>query len=173
MINRIELTVGDITDETTDAIVNAANTDLTLGSGVAGAIRKRGGYEIQEECYAHGPIELGGAALTSGGALPVKWVIHAAVMHLNGSPCDDSIRRATTNALSIAFHSKMDCIAFPALGAGHGGYSMEKSARLMLTETIKFLTTHEYPRLVRFVLFTKPAFDTFTEVFESKLKSRI
>lgn len=163
--NRIVILQGDITDETSDAIVNATNTDLLLGLGVAAAISRKGGQSIADECAAHGPIELGGVALTKAGRLPAKWVIHAAAMHLGGRPCDDSIRRATYNSLRVAAEKKFSTISFPALGTGVGGYAPDVSARLMLGETIRFLDSREFPQAVRFVLFTHETKESFDLIF--------
>lgn len=162
---RIILLQGDITTEESDAIVNAANTDLILGAGVAGAIAARGGPVIQQECTDHGPVELGGAALTRGGNLPAKFVIHAAAMHLGGNPSEDSIRRSTINSLRIAYQEKMTTISFPALGTGIGGFGMEDAALIMLSATIGFLEVNEYPENVRFVLFDETGLSIFKRVF--------
>ncbi len=124
---------GDITTFEGDAIVNAANDRLILGSGVAGAIRKKGGPEIQEECDRHGPIRVGEAAVTGAGRLPVRYVIHAAV--LGSEPASyDSVRRATEAALARARELGLETVAFPLLGTGVGGLDPEKVARIMIEE---------------------------------------
>lgn len=158
---RIEIVQGDITEERVDAIVNAANTQLMLGFGVAGAIRMKGGRSIQEECDEQAPVELGEAALTDGGELNARYVIHAAGMRLGGHPTEDSIQLATTNSLVIAYEHKFDVVSFPAIGTGIGGFSMEKAAEIMLGITTGFLVEREYPRKVRFVLFDSKAFQEF------------
>ncbi len=162
--DRCKIVQGDITAESVDAIVNAANTDLILGSGVAGAIRVKGGPVIQDECNRHGPIELGGAALTTGGYLQAKYVIHAAAMHLGGKPTAESIRNATLNSLKIARREQMTVISFPALGTGVGGFSMSEAAEIMLSTTVEFLRENDYPEMVRFVLFDSHARDVFEEM---------
>ncbi|MGE5445707.1 MAG: macro domain-containing protein, partial [Ignavibacteriales bacterium] len=100
--NRIKILKGDITDMDVDAVVNAANTELLLGSGVAGAIRKKGGDSIQKECDRIGSISLGEAAITGGGNLKSRFVIHAAAMHIGGSVTEESLRVATKNSLMRA-----------------------------------------------------------------------
>ena len=99
MGTRIVFSQGDIAEAEVDAIVNAANTDLMLGAGVAGAIRRKGGPEIAMQCSEHGPVKLGGAALT--GAMKARYVIHAASMHLGGTTSASSLRDATRNSCSV------------------------------------------------------------------------
>jgi len=163
---RITIVQGDITSEKVDAIVNAANTDLLLGAGVAGAIRSRGGSSIQLECNRHGPVELGGAALTGGGDLPARYVIHAAAMHLGGSTTAESIAKAVLSSLRIAEREQLGTVSFPALGTGIGGFPMDEAARIMLRETIAFLNDNEHPENVRFVLFDEQAFRVFKNVLD-------
>ncbi len=171
-LDRIEIFRGDITSERVDAIVNAANTDLLLGSGVAGAIRVKGGPSIQDECDAHGPVELGGAALTGGGNLPAANVIHAAAMHLGGLPTEESIRQAVQNSLAIADRERFDAISFPAIGTGVGGFPMEEAARIILEVTVDFLRDHDHPKRVRFVLLDEVAVALFRSRVEG-LKQRV
>ena len=124
---------GDLTTFEGDAIVNAANDRLILGSGVAGAIRRKGGPEIQEECDRHGPIRVGEAAVTGAGELPVKYVIHAAV--LGAEPASyDTVRRATRSALAKARELGIRTVAFPLLGTGVGGLDAHEVARIMIEE---------------------------------------
>lgn len=163
--DRIEFLKGDITAENVDAIVNAANTDLLLGAGVAGAIRTKGGASIQNECDAHGPVELGGAVLTGGGHLPARYVIHAAGMRLGGYPTEDSIRLATLNSLKIASENKFTTVSFPAIGTGIGGFSMSQAARIMLTVAHGFIAEHDFPRKIRFTLYDTEAFQEFKEAW--------
>ena len=99
MDSRIELAVGDITDIEADAIVNAANNQLQLGGGVAGAVRRKGGPSIQEECDRIGPIPLGEAAVTGAGWLKAKYVIHAASMSLGQSTSEENLVASTKNSL--------------------------------------------------------------------------
>jgi O-acetyl-ADP-ribose deacetylase (regulator of RNase III) len=114
----LELTKGDITDQTTDAIVNAANTALQLGGGVAGAIRRKGGPKIQEECNRIGGTHVGGAVITTGGNLKAKYVIHA-VGPIHGEKNEDGkLKDATLNSLILADQKNLKSIAFPAISTG-------------------------------------------------------
>lgn len=97
MMDKIVLLQGDLTEADTDAIVNAANNDLQLGGGVAGAIRRKGGEQIQRECDAIGSIPVGGAAITSGGRLKARHVIHAASMQLGGATTGRALRSSTAH----------------------------------------------------------------------------
>jgi O-acetyl-ADP-ribose deacetylase (regulator of RNase III) len=134
-VARVRIAEGDITEFAGDAIVNAANNWLKLGAGVAGAIRKKGGPEIQAECDRIGPIAVGEAAITGAGRLPAKYVIHAAVM--GDEPASyESVRRATEAALKLAREKGIKTLAFPLLGTGIGGLDKERVARIML-EAIK------------------------------------
>src|SRR5580704_10730182 len=112
---RIVTRQGDLTESDCEAVVNAANTDLMLGAGVAGAIRTRGGPRIQAECDQIGPIELGEAAVTTGGNLKARYVIHAAGMHLGGRASERSLRDASRNTLRRATEKGIKSIAFPAI----------------------------------------------------------
>ncbi len=130
---RIQVAQGDITEFAGDAIVNAANNHLILGSGVAGSIRRRGGPSIQGECDRHGPIRVGEAALTGAGQLPVRKVIHAAV--LGDQPATlDTVRSATQAALRLALEHRLYRLAFPLLGTGVGGLGVPQVAEVMLDE---------------------------------------
>src|SRR5215467_5771229 len=108
--NRIEVLQGDLTEIDTDAIVNAANNDLQLGGGVAGAIRRKGGPQIQSECDKIGPIPVGGAAITSGGRLKARHVIHAASMQLGGRTSARDLRSSTAHSLRIAAQNGLKTI---------------------------------------------------------------
>ena len=118
MSGRIVLVEGDITGQSVDAIVNAANSSLQLGSGVAGAIREKGGPSIQSECDAIGPIQVGDAAVTGAGDLPARFVIHAAGMPPGGSASEDSIRSSVRRSLELARERECRSVAIPAVGAG-------------------------------------------------------
>ncbi|HZC45841.1 MAG TPA: macro domain-containing protein, partial [Candidatus Acidoferrum sp.] len=112
---KIGLRQGDLTDADVDAIVNAANNDLMLGGGVAGAIRVKGGPTIQQECDRVGPIALGEAAITGAGKLRARHVIHAASMRLGESTAEANLRAATRNSLMRADENSLKTIAFPAI----------------------------------------------------------
>ena len=166
-MGRIVLSEGDITDQAVDAIVNAANTDLVLGSGVAGAIRSKGGPSIQEECDRHGSIELGAVALTEAGALPAAHVIHAAGMQPGGRADEASVRSCVRAALDLAKDRSFETIALPAIGAGIGGFGMQRCAEVSLEEARRHLDGETSLREIRFVLFGEPAFRIFEMVNDS------
>lgn len=160
---KITLQQGDITDAGVDAIVNAANTRLQLGAGVAGAIRRKGGPTIQQECDQIGPISLGEAALTNGGQLRARHVIHAASMHLGGLTSEGSLRDATINSLKRAVEKQLTSIAFPAIGTGVAGFPLNRCAQVMLEEVRKHLSGPTTLERVLFVLFDTPALTAFEQ----------
>ena len=162
---RIEIRQGDLTEMDVDAIVNAANNDLQLGGGVAGAIRRKGGPQIQAECDEIGTIPVGGAAITSGGKLKARHVIHAASMQLGGQTSAQSLRSSTAHSLRIAAQNGLKSIAFPAVGTGIAGFPLRECAEIMLRETAKHLERPTPLEKVYFVLFDKQALDTFNQVF--------
>jgi O-acetyl-ADP-ribose deacetylase (regulator of RNase III) len=154
---------GDLTAATTDAIVNAANNDLLLGGGVAGAIRTKGGPSIQEECRRHGSIRIGEAAITGGGELPARYVIHAASMQLGGLTSEQALRDSTRNALRLANDYRLESIAFPAIGTGIAGFPLKRCAQVMLDEIRSHLNRETTLRRVEIVLFDAPALAVFNE----------
>ena len=165
---RIVVEEGDITQAATDAIVNAANTQLVLGSGVAGAIRLHGGDSIQEECDAHGPVALGEIAVTGAGKLACRFVIHAAAMDLGGSVDEASLRSVTGKSLRAAVERGLASIAFPAIGTGVGGFPLQRCAEVMLSEVHGFLETDDRLHAVHFVLFGEPAYRVFEQVRDAE-----
>ncbi len=167
MTGRIRLREGDITDESVDAIVNAANSQLMLGAGVAGAIRERGGPSIQEECDAHGPVEVGEAAVTGAGELSANFVIHAAAMAPGGQATESSVRSALRHALELAAERGYRTIAVPALGAGIGGLSMQRCAEVLLAESDAHLAGETSLEEIRFVLFGESAYRVFEMVHDA------
>ena len=134
---------GDITEMDTDAIVNAANKDLILGAGVAGAIRTKGGPSIQEECNRIGGAPVGGAAITSGGNLKAKYVVHAVGPRMGEGDEDRKLADATRNSLDIAHERGLASIAFPAISTGIFGFPKDRCARIMLTTTAETLKKEE------------------------------
>jgi len=163
--SRIVLRQGDLTEADTDAIVNAANNDLQLGAGVAGAIRKKGGPEIQAACDRIGSIALGEAAITGGGKLKARFVIHAASMQLGGVTSEAMLRRATRNALKRAVEKQLGSIAFPAIGTGIAGFPMRRCAEVMLDEIRNHVKSRTSLDKVEMVLFDKAALAEFERVF--------
>lgn len=159
--SKVSLRQGDLTAARVDVIVNAANNDLKLGGGVAGAIRRRGGAEIQAECDRIGPIRVGEAAITGGGALPARYVIHAASMRLGGRTTEQSLRASTRDALRIAAERGLKSIAFPAVGTGVAGFPMDRCAQVMLEEVRDHLGGPSTLERVEFVLFDNDALSVF------------
>ena len=167
---QIEVIEGDLIEQSTDAIVNAANNDLILGGGVAGAIARRGGPDIQRECSAHGSIEVGDAAITHGGRLPAAWVVHAASMRLGGRTTADNLRGSTRRSLELATEKGLRSIAFPAVGTGIAGFPIADCARIMFEEVVSQAKTGTSLQLVRFVLFSAEAEATFRREAERQLE---
>ena len=166
MITKVFFSKGDITAMNVDAIVNAANTDLMLGAGVAGAIRNGGGPAIQEECDRLGPIALGEAAVTTGGRLKALYVIHAASMRLGGRTSAESLRLATHHSLLRAEEKGLKSIAFPAIGTGIAGFAMDECARIMLAEALVHIKSRTSLERVHFVLYDDAALKTFEDVYQ-------
>jgi O-acetyl-ADP-ribose deacetylase len=160
---RIIVQRGDITEMETDAIVNAANNDLQLGGGVAGAIRRKGGDSIQRECNEIGSIPVGGAAITGAGNLKARFVIHAASMQLGGSTSAKDLRSSTAIALKIAADKKLKTIAFPAVGTGIAGFPLRECAEIMVEEAAKHLRGDTSIQKIYFALFD----DDAREIFET------
>ncbi len=161
MTSTIEVVQGDITDQDVDAIVNAANNHLWMGSGVAGAIVRRGGRGIEDEAIRQGPIEIGGAVITGGGTLAAKHVIHAAAMGQDLATDAEKIRAATVSALELAEELKLRSIAFPALGTGVGGFAADECAEIMVGAARERSGNADAVRLIRFVLFDEHGFQAF------------
>lgn len=137
----LEVQETDVTQLAVDAIVNAANTELQLGGGVAGAIRRAGGPSIQEECDRKRPIGLGEAAATGAGDMRARWVIHAATMEPGGGTSGDVIRRATRSTLAVADEVGAQSLGLVALGTGVAGFPVYEAARIMVDETHRYLDT--------------------------------
>ena len=164
---RILIIAGDLVEQDVDAIVNAANNDLLLGGGVAGAIRKRGGPAIQRACDAHGPIEVGQAAITGGGELPARHVIHAASMQLGGRTTVQSLRSSMDHSFRLAREHGVRTIAVPAVGTGIAGFPMDECARVMRDCVQRALSDGWQPDEIRFVLFGDAARNDFEESFNT------
>jgi len=165
--DKIRILQGDLTDEGADAIVNAANKDLQLGGGVAGAIRRKGGPSIQAECDRIGPVPLGEAAITGGGRLRARWVIHAASMRLGEATEEENLRLSTRNSLLRAKEKGLRSIAFPAIGTGIAGFPIPQCAEVMLEEVAAHLKGPTSLEDVRFVLYDRAAYETFLEACEA------
>lgn len=159
----IEAIRGDITDYDGDAIVNAANNHFWMGSGVAGAIKRKGGTVIEEEAMRQGPKPVGQAVMTGAGALKAKFVIHAAVMGQDLQTDAARILAATQSALQLAESKEIGSIAFPALGTGVGGFPLSEAAKIMVREASSFLQLAKSLCRVTFVLFDEEAYDKFAK----------
>ena len=172
-IGRLQLNVvlGDITEQATDAVVNAANNHLWMGSGVAGAIKAKGGEEIEREAVKLGPIEPGQAVTTSAGRLKARYCIHAAAMGQDLATSADLISKATRSALAEAARLELDSVAFPALGTGVGSYPADACARLMLAAALSHSRTNLRPGSVAFVLRDEPTLRSFSAVLQSVAES--
>lgn len=149
-MSQVELEVvdGDIASLAVDAVANAANNHLWMGSGVAGALKRAGGDEIEREAVAQGPIEVGEAVATGGGRLPARWVIHGAVMGQDLRTNADLVRRTTASCLRVAEELGAESLALPAFGTGVGGFPLEDCARIM----VEAVRAHE-PQALRRVVF--------------------
>jgi O-acetyl-ADP-ribose deacetylase (regulator of RNase III) len=160
----IILLQGDITEMDTDAIVNAANKDLVLGAGVAGAIRAKGGPAIQAECDRIGGVPVGGAAITTGGELEAKYVIHAVGPRMGEGEEDQKLADATLNSLQRAHEKELESIAFPAISTGIFGFPKDRCARIMLTTVAETLRQEEISlREVIFCLWGEDTLQIFAE----------
>jgi O-acetyl-ADP-ribose deacetylase len=177
---KVQVRLGDITEQPDiDAIVNAANTDLVLGSGVAGAIRRKGGDVIDEEARRKGPVRLGDVVITTAGNLPNRYVIHAAAMGYRpedravpkrpgtGSSAE-IIRLATINSLERAEEAGLKSIAFPALATGVAGFPVDECAEVMIGAVGDYASKHPGTviDLVVFVLFTQNDYAVFKRSIE-------
>lgn len=173
-IKNIELKIikGDLTEARVDAIVNAANNKLLMGGGVAGAIKRKGGQEIEDEAVKKGPIRIGEAIETRAGKLKAKYVIHAATMGLDFETDEEKIRKSCRASLELAHKLKIESIAFPALGCGTGGFSFLACAKIMAQEVLRF--SREYPdsklKEVQFVLFADEAYQAFHKNAQEYIK---
>jgi O-acetyl-ADP-ribose deacetylase (regulator of RNase III) len=157
----ITLWQGDITDLKVDAIVNAANAHLKLGSGVAGAIRQKGGPSIQEECDRIGSTYVGGAVLTGAGNLAAKYIIHAVGPHQGEGEEEIKLRNATMNSLLLAEEYQAESLAFPAISTGIFGYPVDKCAQIMLKVTTEFLKRSDKIKHITFALWDTNTYKVF------------
>lgn len=165
----LELIEGDITEMETDAIVNAANAQLVLGGGVAGAISKKGGPEIQEQCDKAGPTFVGGAVITTGGNLKAKYVIHAVGPRMGEGNENEKLKNATLNSLKAADENDLKSISFPAISTGIFGFPIQKCAEIMLKTTVDYLKGQTSLEMIVFCLFGQDSY----QVFENQLKKQI
>lgn len=170
----IELKQGDITEQDTDAIVNAANSALKHGGGVAGAIVRKGGHTIQEESDLWvkvwgGEVSVGSCAITSAGNLPARYVIHAVGPKMGEGDEDEKLRKATRNSLQMADKRNFDSITFPAISTGIFGYPMDRCAEMMLATTLDYVRNRTRLKRIVFCLFNPEALNVFEETFSRLL----
>ena len=144
----LEVREGDIAEVEADAIANAANDHLWMGAGVAGALKRAGGDEIEHEAMAQGPIELGTAVATTAGRLHARYVVHGAVMGQDLRTNAELVRRTTRSCLDVADELGCRSLALPAFGTGVGGFPLDECARIMVGEAQAF-----EPRSLEYVLF--------------------
>jgi len=157
----IEVIEADITRLEVDAIANAANTQLRHGGGVAAAIVRAGGPEVQDESDRKAPIGLGDAVETTAGKMPSRWVVHAATMELGGPTSADVIRRATRNTLRKADELGARSLALVAFGTGVGGFPLDEAARIEVEEVRAHLADRSGLERVVFAVFGEPAREAF------------
>lgn len=158
---QLELVEGDITDLDVGAIVNPANDQLQLGTGVAGAIRRKGGPSIQEECDRIGGTPVGTAVMTAGGQLKARWVIHAVGPRMGEGDEDKKLAAAVRASLALADRRGVKSIALPAISTGNFGFPLDRAARIMLTETHRFLQGGTKLERVVLCLHGEEAFNVF------------
>src|ERR1700690_3519386 len=174
LTERILIQQGDLTEMDVDAIVNAANNDLILGAGVAGAIHRKGGDSIQEECNEIGSIPVGYAAITRGGKLKARYVIHAARMGLGGlRTTAKTLRTSPAHSPRLAAERKLNSIAFPAIGTGVSAFPMDECAQIMLAEAVEHLKGNSSPEIIYFVLYDSNAHDIFQRTWDKLRKDLV
>jgi O-acetyl-ADP-ribose deacetylase len=163
----LELVVreGDIAAVEADAVANAANDALWMGAGVAGALKRAGGDEIEQEAMALGPIPLGSAVATTAGRLRARYVIHGAVMGQDLRTDGDLVRRTTHACLGVA--DELDCrsLALPAFGTGVGGFPLSECARIMVEE-VRMFAAQSLERVI-FAVYGREAYDAFSSAVSS------
>ncbi len=164
----LEVVRGDITQQDTEAIGNAANSALAGGGGVDGAIHRAGGPSIMSELKArYKGCPTGSAVITGGGNLKAKYVIHAVGPRYSGSPKDpEHLSGAYRKSLELCTQNKISSIAFPSIGTGIYGYPVEKASRIALKAVMDYLKNHPEIKLVRFVLFDPKTFDDYEEALK-------
>ena len=157
----LELLEGDITELDVEAIVNPANTDLKLGTGVAGAIRKKGGLSIQKECDRIGGTPVGTAVITGAGDLPHKHVIHAVGPRMGEGDEDRKLASAVRSSMALADRQDLKSIALPAISTGNFGYPVDRCARVTLTEIHRYLQGGTKVARVVLCPYDEETFNTF------------
>lgn len=157
----LDILEADLTELDVDAIVNAANEQLQLGTGVAGAIREKGGPSIQEECDRIGSTPVGTAVMTGAGELKAKQVIHAVGPHFGDTDDDRKLAAAVRASLALADRNGLRSIAIPAISTGNFGFPMDRAARIILTEVHRYLQGGTKLNRVVIALYDDDAYQTF------------
>ena len=167
---RLRLVQGDITEEAVDAIVNAANSDLAHGGGLAAAIVRKGGVVIQQESDRLAPVPVGEAAVTGAGALPARSVIHAVGPRWGEGDEDDKLHRAARNSLRLAHEHGFATLVMPAISAGIFRFPKDRCAQILLQAALDFCAVHpDSPvREIRFTLLDEPTLAAFRQEFERR-----
>ncbi|MEE8194681.1 MAG: macro domain-containing protein [Dehalococcoidales bacterium] len=165
----IEVYLGDITRLGFDALVNAANNRLWMGGGVAGAIKRAGGRQIESEAVSKGPIPVGQAVVTAAGQLEARYIIHAAVMGQDLATDAEKIRQATRNSLLRADELGIRSLAFPAFGTGVGGFAVDECARVMIGEVLSYSAGKTGLERIVFALFDEVSYRVFKQELSRQL----
>ncbi len=160
---------GDLTAEPAEGIVNAANSRMVMGGGVAAAIRRKAGASLEEEARKHAPVPAGRVVVTGGGQLPARYVLHAVSVDDHGHSSAELVRQATRNVLGEAERLGLASLAFPALGCGVGGLTIPEAATVMLEESLRHTATSSSLRTLTFVLWSETDFGDFLAVAEPLL----
>jgi O-acetyl-ADP-ribose deacetylase (regulator of RNase III) len=163
------LAEGDITETDTEAVVNAANAYLVLGGGVAGAINRKGGPQIQKQCNKIGGTFVGGAVRTTGGNLKAKYVIHAVGPRMGEGQENEKLKNATLNSLKLTDADGIKSISFPAISTGIFGFPIERCAEIMLRTTIDYLKGQTNLSKVVFCLYGRDSYNVFAQQLKKEL----
>ena len=166
---KMRLVAGDITERDVDAIVNAANSHLQHGGGVAGAIVRKGGQVIQDESDKIGFVPVGGAAITTAGALPAKFVIHAVGPRMGEGDEDSKLRSAVQSVLALAVEKGLRSVSMPAISSGIFGFPKDRCAQILINESKRFLEDNKNISLesVEFCIFDSVTLNYFKQEFDT------
>lgn len=165
---KLQIIMGDITGQDTEAIVNAANKRLAPGGGVAGAIHRTAGPELWEECKKLGGCETGEAKISGGYRLKAKYVIHTVGPVYNNTPQNArDLEKSYLNSLNLAKKHGIRSVSFPAISTGIFGYPLEEAAEISLLTVIRYIQENDLPDTVRFVLFGKKDYEVFRKTLQN------
>jgi len=169
---KLEVIQGDITKTDTSAIVNAANNELWMGAGVAGAIKRAGGETVEKEAVSKGPIMPGEAVATTAGKLWFNYIIHGAVMGQDLRTNNVLVRQTTIACLNLAEKLNLESIAFPAFGTGVGGFPMTACANIMVTAARTYESLARHLKRVQFCLFDDVGYGLFRKAVEASQRAQ-